>query len=403
MRLKRYFRPPEQALSNDPSIMTISQENTMKKILIVDDDSIEREVLSHLLADKYETEFADNGEHAVEKCQQFSPDLVLLDIEMPVMNGFDACRQMRQSGFTLPIIFLSFLNSKKDKLKAYNAGGDDFIGKPYDIPEMLAKLEINLSRYQKEKDMEQSNREMMEMANRSMTDMSYMGRIIQYLESLHHCKTFEDLSNKVFNLLKEFGSCASLVIYEDEENAALIRGCEDKPMESNLLLSLKGQRRILEFGNRRCACNWQYASLLVKNMPEDEVKNGQMKDYLGYVMNGLESAVKSIIMQKHLQQSIVHFKDQNRHLKLSIMEVIENIEISLDELFQRPDVMGVLPLDVEDKVIKIAENSRIAADQHFSSGLKIEEELNAVLELFNEETEQQSTDAEDDDDSIMLF
>ena len=376
----------------------------MKKILIVDDDRIEREVLQHLLDEKYETAFADNGRHALEEFKRFSPDLVLMDVEMPEMNGFEACRKMRDAGYSVPIVFLSFLKDKKDKIDAYNAGCDDFIGKPYDLHEMLAKLDVNLARYDKEKEFIQNQNQMMEMANRSMTDLSYMGRVMQSLESFHHCQSFEELAQKVFSLLQEFGLCASMVIFDEDGNSIYLRGCENKPMETNLLYSLRGQKRILEFGNQRCAFNWENATVLVRNMPEDEILNGQMKDYLGYLMNGFDSAIRSIKLQNQLQSAIENFKEQNRHLKLSIMQVIEDFETSLDDLFQRPDVVGSLPLDVEDKVIKLAAESREKADLHFSDGLKIEEQLNNVLFMFNQSKNAEDEEAsESDEDAITLF
>jgi CheY-like chemotaxis protein len=375
----------------------------MKKILIVDDDRIEREILQHLLDEKYETAFADNGSHALEEYHRFIPDLVLMDVEMPEMNGFEACQKMRQQGYSVPIVFLSFLTDKEDKIKAYNAGCDDFIGKPYDLHEMLAKLEVNLARYEKEKEFIQNQNQMMEMANRSMTDLSYMGRVIQSLESFHSCQTYEELALKVFALLQELGLCASIVIFNTDGETVYIRGCENKPLESNLLDSLKGQKRILEFGHQRCAFNWQNTTVLVRNMPEDEVLNGQMKDYLGYLMNGFDSAIHALQLHSQLQSAIENFKEQNRHLKLSIMQVIEDFETSLDELFQRPDVLGTLPLDVEDKVIKIAEKSREKADSHFSKGLKIEEQLDSVLLMFAKK-DQGGTDEDDvEDEAITLF
>jgi CheY-like chemotaxis protein len=355
-----------------------------------------------LLEDKFITAFADNGQHALEEYESFQPDLILMDVEMPVMNGYEACQKMRESGYQLPIVFLSFLQDKQDKINAYNAGCDDYIGKPYDLHEMLAKLDVNLTRYEKEKDFINNQNQMMEMANRSMTDLSYLGRIIQGLQSFHHCKNFDDLTNKVFNILSEFSLCASIVIYDENGEPAFIKGCENKPMETNLLFSLKGQKRILEFGNHRCAYNWVNTTVLVRNMPEDEIINGQMKDYVGYLMNGFDSAIHSLNMKGQLQKAIHSFQDQNRHLKLSIMEVIEDYETSLNELFQRPDMQGAIPLDVEDKVLHIAEQSRHRADEHFSSGLIIEEQLNRVMEMFSHNSESDEGKP-DDSESVELF
>jgi len=141
-------------------------------------------------------------------------------------------------------------------------------------------------------------------------------------------------------------------------------------------------------------------------MPDDEVRSGQVRDYLGYMMNGLDSAISSLKMQAYLKDAVDNFKRQNRQLKLSIMEVIEDYETSLDELFQRPDIIGALPLDMEDKVIQLAAESRKKADKHFSTGLVIEEQLNSVLAMFEDNQPNEQTDAEENlnsDDAVTLF
>jgi len=109
-------------------------------ILIVDDEaSIRRFVGAGLRAEGFEVTEAVNGEEAVRAVEEHSPDLVLLDIMMPKMDGFEVCRRVREWSH-VPIIMLSAMSDPMDKVKALNLGADDYLTKPFGINELLARI-----------------------------------------------------------------------------------------------------------------------------------------------------------------------------------------------------------------------------------------------------------------------
>ncbi len=118
------------------------------KILIVDDDPDIRNVLKLLLRTDYETAEAENGEAAVEYMRANpDTDLIILDVMMPGMDGIETCEVIR--GFSnVPILFLTAKSQERDRLAAYQSGGDDFLSKPFSQPELLAKVRSLLRRYQ---------------------------------------------------------------------------------------------------------------------------------------------------------------------------------------------------------------------------------------------------------------
>src|SRR5690606_29108084 len=95
----------------------------------------------------YETMIAGDGVEALSILERELPQLIIIDIEMPRMNGFELCRQVRAK-HTLPIIYLSSRKGISDKLKCFELGGDDYITKPFDFAELKARVEANLRRYQ---------------------------------------------------------------------------------------------------------------------------------------------------------------------------------------------------------------------------------------------------------------
>ncbi len=117
------------------------------KILLVDDEiSIERLVSSMLLDAGYEFAYADNGFDALAIAEQEKPDLIIIDVMMPKMDGFAACRELRARGITAPIIFLSAKGDIVDKGIGFQAGGDDYMVKPFDPRELLMHIEAHLRR-----------------------------------------------------------------------------------------------------------------------------------------------------------------------------------------------------------------------------------------------------------------
>ncbi|GAA0453634.1 response regulator transcription factor [Alkalibacillus silvisoli] len=118
-----------------------------KTILIVEDESGIREMTQMYLQSKgYHTLAAQSGEEALQITAKTTPQLILLDIEMPGMNGFEVCQSIRKK-MTVPIIFISVRRNTLDKVKCFELGGDDYMTKPYDFEELEARIKANLRIY----------------------------------------------------------------------------------------------------------------------------------------------------------------------------------------------------------------------------------------------------------------
>jgi two-component system, OmpR family, KDP operon response regulator KdpE len=116
------------------------------KILVVDDDpQIRRVMKATLVGHNYEVVEARTGEDALDTIPKESPNLILLDMNMPGMGGLETCRTIR-SGSDTPVIILSVRNTEKDKVAALDAGADDYVTKPFGIEELLARIRAALRR-----------------------------------------------------------------------------------------------------------------------------------------------------------------------------------------------------------------------------------------------------------------
>jgi two-component system KDP operon response regulator KdpE len=117
-----------------------------KRILVVDDEpQITRVLRTALSSHGYDIRVANDGETALEIMKDWSPDLVITDLAMPNMDGLELCRRLRTKT-QIPILVLSVRGEERTKVKALDAGADDYITKPFGIEELLARVRANLRR-----------------------------------------------------------------------------------------------------------------------------------------------------------------------------------------------------------------------------------------------------------------
>jgi phosphoserine phosphatase RsbU/P len=140
------------------------------KVLVVEDHPMSRRILETMLKQSYEVISADSGQEAVDKARVDPPDLVLLDIEMPGLNGFETLEILKEGIIeqAVPVIFLTALEDSKSRETGLEAGAVDYITKPYDKQELRIKVKNHLALYEARKEIEIRNKVMareMEMAS----------------------------------------------------------------------------------------------------------------------------------------------------------------------------------------------------------------------------------------------
>lgn len=140
-----------------------------KDILIVDDTPINLRVLAKILSDRgYKVRKALNGQLALTACENLLPDLILLDIMMPDLDGYQVCQQLKADAKTrdIPVIFISALEEEEDKVKAYQAGGADYIGKPFQLEEVLVRVRNQLTIQQLKSQVQQQQVQLQGLSDR---------------------------------------------------------------------------------------------------------------------------------------------------------------------------------------------------------------------------------------------
>jgi CheY-like chemotaxis protein len=170
-------------MSSDAMTMSTSPSN----ILIVDDTPANLDVLCGMLRDRgYRVRVAISGPRALTAIRAERPDLVMLDINMPGMSGYEVCRELKRDANlrNLPVIFISALDEVIDKVKAFEAGGADYVAKPFEFGEVLARIENQLKIAALQRQLEGRNAELVRMNEELLRSQQRESRIFNRLSDV---------------------------------------------------------------------------------------------------------------------------------------------------------------------------------------------------------------------------
>jgi two-component system OmpR family response regulator len=143
---------------------------TSRRILVVDDEENLRTMLVAALRHSgYEVEQAADGATGLKAARELKPDLIVLDVMMPVLDGFAMCKRLRETGDRTPVIFLTARDASHDKVEGLNLGGDDYLPKPFSLDELVARVEAVSRRYEREP----SSRDVYTVADLVLDDVAH--------------------------------------------------------------------------------------------------------------------------------------------------------------------------------------------------------------------------------------
>ncbi|MFZ6029068.1 MAG: GAF domain-containing protein [Chloroflexota bacterium] len=197
-----------------------------RAILIVDDEPTNLQVLSDFLNDRgFEITIARSGAKAIERIRYAPPDLILMDVAMPGMDGFETCRRLKamDEAKDIPVLFLTAMTSQEDKVKGFQAGGVDYITKPIQFEELLARVQTHLSLRAMHRRLEDQNILLQqEVAERKRAEEA-LHRYQEQLEAMVRARTVE--LAQANRMLRMLSACNQIVVRATEESALLEEIC----------------------------------------------------------------------------------------------------------------------------------------------------------------------------------
>ncbi|TAN51335.1 MAG: response regulator [Methylococcaceae bacterium] len=299
------------------------------RILVVDDDAFMRESLTSVLCGAYTVACAETGEQSLELAREFRPDMVLLDIELPDVDGYEACRQMLEiDGLCdLHITFLSGHDSLDCRLLAYECGGHDFIAKPFDRDELLRKVDITSQFLADHRRLLEQTSFSTSTAMTAMMSMGELGVVLQFLGksfSADECGTLAELAVEA---LEQYGLQGTVQTRCDGVTTNRSTSGLTGSLQESVLGHLKDIDRIFEF-KTRAIVNYERVSILINNMPvDDPERRGRIRDNIALLAEGAESRVKALEIEQRA-------RDQQQQL----LRALDSLRLTLRGLRSRQEL-----------------------------------------------------------------
>ncbi len=306
------------------------------RILIVDDDPVVAGMLGvSLIAAGHEIVEANTGEEALATLAGLSserlPDMVFLDIEMGMgMDGYETCRRLRAATATcdLPVIFLSGHDELDDRLRAYDAGGSDFMAKPFVSDEVLRKARLAIAHKRRQEATVAEIRSSSDTVTTALTSLGDSEVTLKFSRGALGCRTLRTMAALTIDSMASFGLNCHVQLRTPTATLTLTPQGPASPLEESVIERSKTMDRLFSFGNRLIV-NYDSVSLLVTNMPvADEPLCGRIRDQAATMAEAAELAIGNI----DLRTEAVMRADELRKLADVSREAVEELRGSYRDL-----------------------------------------------------------------------
>jgi len=354
-------------------------------VLLVDDDLLQQELAQGILEEQYQVLIASSGSEGIALASSSRPAVILMDILMEDMNGYEACRRIRSEPDCrqVPIIFLSGLTDPEDRLQAYEAGGNDFLAKPFLADALLDKIASLVALEKQRQELALSAQSAFQTAMTAMTSASEQGQVMEYVGQTYQCNDYEKLAKATLGAAASFGLAAAVQIRGVSRVLSWSAQGPSSPLEAAVLSNLQSCGRIVNFGVRY-AFNYERITLLIFDMPiNDGERCGRLRDHLAVVAETADARVRSIDTQVLLQEQqqkmlslfgrvrdlLAHIEARSQGQRERSAEVLQNMINRMEDTFlylglteaQEAAVAGMLDNAVKDTLQSFDPDARDGA------------------------------------------
>lgn len=256
-----------------------------RTILIVDPDPAELASFTNLLGMMWDLHVAVSGAEALQKAKAIVPDAIILDVNLPDEDGFELAMELaaNESTSRVPLLFLSQRDDLNTCLRAYEAGGVDFVHKAIEPEALAAKIQVVLDTQRRERDLESAKSSAESMAFSIMTNLGETGTVMTCLRSLHDCVDVQGLARHCLNTLHEWQLEATVRINQQAGINTFNANGPASPLEISIMDKAALSGRIFSLRSHM-VINYPFLSILVRNMPvDDEDRCGRLRDYVAII------------------------------------------------------------------------------------------------------------------------
>ncbi|MFN4327096.1 MAG: two-component system response regulator [Azonexus sp.] len=270
-------------------------ENKLR-VFAVDDEPIILDLLQAILAADWELHTFASAEACLRAVAERNPDLLLVDVSMPGMDGYALCRHLKDDWQTqdIPVIFISAHDNSDTRLLCYEAGGDDFIQKPFEPAELLSKLSVAARSLAEKKALREQAGYAQKTAMAAMVSMGELGVVLQFLSKSFACNTMDELAAALLDAMQQYDLQAAVQMRMGSEVLTISHNGRNVPLEVSVLNHVRESGRIFQFKSR-CVFNYGQVTLLVNNMPLDDAERcGRIRDNGALLAEGADARLRAI-------------------------------------------------------------------------------------------------------------
>ena len=299
-----------------------------RTILSIDDDKFIHKVIAKTLNPVYNTIFAQTGEEGINIAKMHKPDVIITDVEMPGMNGYEVCEKIKADpNIThIPVVFLSSLDSLQERLSGFESGADDYLVKPFEANDLISKI-TRLTHFSKEQArLEKKVEEAEKTAYLAMAGSNEIGIAMQLIEQSFIASNIQELADNLLAYAKSKElNCALLIMQNDTPICATTKGAAS-PLEADLIELLRAEQdRFHDFGCRT-QINYPNVSLLINNMPLDDLEEySRIKDFFTPILAAYDTKIKTLNINIVIREQSITLNESFRAIKETLQSMGESL------------------------------------------------------------------------------
>ena len=267
-------------------------------IFVVDDAPYARVILESTFSKDYRVESFGTAEDCLARLNQegVKPDLLLLDVDLPGMDGYTLCRKIKQvpKFETIPAIFISSLDDPESRLEGYDAGGIDYVVKPYNIAEIERKVSTARRVSAERNLLKVKMAESEQLSSLVLSNLDQYAALIQFLRSLSDCDTLPAVLKSLFDLMRSYQLNTAIQIRLTDTEMTVNEYGDSLPLELAVINNVRSMDRIFEFKSR-AAYNFEHITILINNVPlNDPELCGQIRDNIAIAAESANSKLQAL-------------------------------------------------------------------------------------------------------------
>ena len=277
--------------------MSHNESNLNKdKLLVVDDDPITCAILYAALANHFELKIVNSGEECLQVVNEFQPNLVILDIDMPGINGYETCRRLREANNSVPVIFLSSCDSLEERLEAFDSGGDDFLTKPTENQLILRKAQLAIKAKAEREQIASEKESYEQMAMTFLDNMGESGVLQNYTRANFDCPDYATLLKNTLQATQYMSLECHIQLRFPGGSLSCTPCGQAGPLEESVLTQVATMGRLFQF-KKRLVSNFEHITILILNLPDDAEVAGRIRDNIAILAEIADAFVNGITLR----------------------------------------------------------------------------------------------------------